>query len=109
MDSVTLRLFARIDLLPSREGGRQNALRGPISYRPNHNFSDAANPEMCIGKIDLVEGQTLEPGASMDLELILIARPELAQELRVGRKWRLQEGMHLVGWGTILSMPGTED
>jgi hypothetical protein len=109
MDSVTLRLFARIDLLPSSEGGRQNALRGPVSYRPNHNFFDAANPEMCIGKIDLVEGQTLEPGASMDLELILIARPELAQELRVGRKWRLQEGMHLVGWGTILSMPGTED
>ena len=109
MGTVALRLLARIDLLPSREGGRQTALRGPVSYRPNHNFFDADNREMCIGAIDLAEGQTLEPGASMDLQLVLMTWPELARDLRVGRRWRLQEGKHLIGWATILAMPGSED
>lgn len=45
MDSNRLHVRARIELLPNNDGGRLAVLRGPVSYRPNHNFFDAPNGE----------------------------------------------------------------
>lgn len=74
------------------------------SYRPNHNFGDAENRQMDIGYIDFPEGQSLLPGQSREINVTFFFRPELEEVLSPGRRWRIQEGAHLVGYGTVLDV-----
>ena len=106
MDSDQLAIRAHIELIATSDGGRHSPLRGPVSYRPNHNFFGEANREMCMGAIDLSDGQTLAPGGEIDVEMVLLAWPALTQAIQVGRRWRMQEGGQLVGWGTVLEVIG---
>jgi hypothetical protein len=104
MDLDQVRTRARLELLPTSDGGRQEVLWGPVRYRPNHNFFGEADREMCMGEIELVEGQALAPGEAMSIEMTLWTWPALTRDLHEGRRWRLQEGAQLVGWGTILEL-----
>ena len=103
MDLEPLTISARIELLSAAEGGRKKALHGPISYRPNHNFFGKDDREMCMGTIELTDRQSLAPGEAMNLDMTLWLWPALAREVDIGRRWRIQEGEQLVGWGTVLS------
>jgi translation elongation factor EF-Tu-like GTPase len=106
MDLDQFAIRACIELIATSDGGRHSPLRGPLSYRPNHNFFGEANREMCIGTIDLSEGQTLAPGEAMEVGMVLLAWPALTQAIQVGRRWRMQEGARFVGWGTVLELIG---
>lgn len=104
MDLDQVRIRARIELCPTSDGGRQAALRGPVRYRPNHNFFGEGDREMCMGEIELGEGQLLAPGEATNIEMTLWTWPALTGDLHVGRRWRLQEGARLIGWGTVLEL-----
>ena len=97
---------AKIELLSTQDGGRKKPLRGPVSYRPNHNFFGENDREMLMGPIELAEGQSIAPGESVDVNMTLWLWPPLVSELRVGQRWRIQEGAQLVGWGEVLNIFG---
>lgn len=103
MASATgIRVLANICLLSEAEGGRSTSLNG--WYGPNHNFGGAGDREMDTGFIEFPEGVTLSPGGSVDVELTFGIRPGLDQVVVPGRRWRIQEGKRLVGFGTVLAM-----
>ncbi len=73
-------------------------------YRPNHNFGDAEDRDMDIGRIVFPEGEALQPGESMERNIEFFDRPGLSEILTPGRQWRIQEGPSLVGVGTVLEV-----
>ena len=95
---------ARIHFLTTEEGGRTTPLLGKSSYRPNHNFFGAKDSNMTIGFINLGEGEKIMPGDTIEKEMNLLVWPELIREIFEGREWRIQEGAHLVGIGTVLKV-----
>lgn len=104
MASDQILIMATIRLLTAAEGGRHAPLVGPSSYRPNHNFGEAQDLMMCIGSIELAEGERILPGETVQKDLLLFIWPELAPEIVVGREWRIQEGKKLVAIGTVLEV-----
>jgi elongation factor Tu len=97
-----LNVKAEISLLPTAESGRTSPVFG--SYRPNHNFFGPHDREMTIGAIDLPEGVKLHPGQSIELPITFWWWPGLEGQIYPGRKWRIQEGHHLVGIGKVLEL-----
>ncbi len=108
MDGVVIRARAMIRLLATSEGGRTSPIRG--SYRPNHNFFGPADRAMMVGFIDLPEDSKLRPGESMEASIAFWQAPGLDDLLYPGRQWRIQEGLRLVGIGTVLAVlpPGDD-
>jgi elongation factor Tu len=102
MNDESIRIRARVRLLPTSESGRTVPIRG--SYRPNHNFFDPENINMTIGFLDLPEGTDLHPGESIELPITLWNWPGLKGQIYPGREWRIQEGGRLVGIGTVLEV-----
>ena len=103
MASATgIRVLAKICLLSEAEGGRSTPLNG--WYGPNHNFGSVGDREMDTGFIEFPEGVTPSPGACVDVELTFWNRPGLDQVVVPGRRWRIQEGKRLVGFGTVLAI-----
>lgn len=97
-----IRVRARIALLPSAISGRTIPVRG--SYRPNHNLGAPDDRKMDIAFIEFAEGEMLNPGETIEREIIFWDRPGLSAALIVGREWRIQEGARLVGVGTVLEV-----
>ena len=104
MGDCTISVEANIRFLTTEQGGRQTALSGNGSYRPNHNFSNPDDPVMCIGFIELDEGERVAPGDSLHKTITFLASSEIAAEIREGREWRIQEGGKLVAIGTVLKV-----
>jgi translation elongation factor EF-Tu-like GTPase len=102
MENHRLRIEARIHFLSTEEGGRRSPLQGGGSYRPNHNFFGPDNREMCVGSIDLAEGEQVAPGDTIEKALTLWIFPSVGREIQEGREWRIQEGGKLVATGTIM-------
>jgi hypothetical protein len=59
---------------------------------------------MAIGYIDLPNGSELRPGESMELSINFLSFPALSGQVYPGREWRIQEGVKLVGIGTVLEV-----
>jgi hypothetical protein len=95
---ITVRAYIR--LLPGCQGSRQG------KWRPNHNFLQPGDPDpdMAIGQIDVPEGTALHPGESIERVMTFLYGPRLDGLIMPGREWRIQEGPHLVGIGTILEI-----
>ena len=104
MDHGQVRVEARIHFLSTAEGGRSSALQGGSSYRPNHNFFGPDDREMCMGSIELAEGEQVAPGDTIVKAITLWIYPAVEPEIRQGREWRIQEGGKLVATATILSV-----
>ena len=104
MTDDRVRLRASIQFLSTEEGGRSSPLLGGGSYRPNHNFFGPDDREMCMGFIELPEGQQVAPGETIQTEMTLWIYPTVKPEISVGRQWRIQEGARLVAVGTILEI-----
>lgn len=102
MTEAGIRIRARIELLPSSDGGRTAPVRG--SYRPNHNFGGPEDREMTVGFLDFADGQSLSPGETTEIEMTLWPRPGLTENVLPGRTWRIQEGGRLVGFGIVLEV-----
>ena len=94
-----LRVRAQLRLLTEAEGGK----RTPIAsgYRPNHNFAGPENRSMCVGQIDLMYRERLNPGETAVVSITFQPSSALPKSLQPGRSWRVQEGARLVGIATI--------
>jgi elongation factor Tu len=101
-DEKILRARVEIRRLSIAEGGRDGPLTG--AFRPNHNFSGPDAIDFALGLVTLPEGTVLQPGESAAAEIIFIASPALAAEIRAGREWRVQEGKKLLAIGTVLEL-----
>ena len=102
MEHDQVRVEARIHFLSAAEGGRSSSLQGGSSYRPNHNFFGPDERDMCMGVIELADGEQVPPGDTIAKTIILTIFPGVKLEIRQGREWRIQEGAKLVATGTIL-------
>ncbi len=102
MSTDYISVMATVRMLPTAQSGRTAPIKG--SYRPNHNFFAADNPNMTVGFIDIPEGRALLPGDAMELPIKFWNWPGLEQQVYPGREWRIQEGFKLVGIGTILQI-----
>jgi len=100
--STGIRIKACIELLASTSGGRMLPVRG--SYRPNHNFGGPNSHEFEIGFLDFPEGEFLSPGESKEMEITLWMRSGLVESISPGKKWRIQEGHQLMGFGIVLEV-----
>ena len=79
-------------------------MSGGVSYRPSHNFFGLDDREMCMGFIQLPEARQVAPRDTIQIGMTLWIYPALKPEIRVGRQWRIQEGLKLVAVGTILEV-----
>lgn len=104
MSDDHVRVRASIQFLSTQDGGRSSPLLGGVSYRPNHNFFGPDDRDMCMGSIELPEGQQVAPGDTIQTEMTFWIYPALKPEIRGGRQWRIQEGGKLVAMGTILEV-----
>ena len=102
MENDQVRVEARIHFLSTEEGGRSSPLLGGGSYRPNHNFFGPDDRDVCMGFIELAEGERVDPGDTIEKTITLLTFPSVDHEIREGREWRIQEGPKLVATGTIL-------
>lgn len=59
---------------------------------------------MCIGLIELPEGEQVAPGDTIQTEMTLWIYPAVKVEIGAGRQWRIQEGGKLVAVGKILEV-----
>ena len=104
-----VRVKARIRFLSTEEGGRRSPLQGGGSYRPNHNFFGPDAREMCMGFIELADGEQVAPGDTIQKDLTLTIFPAVQPDIIEGRNWRIQEGGQLVAVGTILKVLDPQD
>ncbi|MBX9664781.1 hypothetical protein [Novosphingobium sp.] len=104
MPTDQIRLKASIRFLSTEEGGRTSPLSGGYSYRPNHNFFEPDDRNMCIGSIELEEGKLVLPGETIQTEITILFDPTKEPEFIVGREWYIQEGRKPVALGTILEV-----
>ncbi|WP_179640934.1 hypothetical protein [Sphingomonas guangdongensis] len=102
MNGDWVRVLARIAFLTPEQGGRTHSLEGPSSYRPNHNFFGPDDRDMCMGFIEIAEGERVQPGDTIEKAISLSVFPEVQDQFREGREWRVQEGGRLVAIGHIL-------
>lgn len=103
-ESETVDVVARVRLLTTEEGGRAHPLIGSHPYRPNHNFFDADNIVMCVGQLDIVGSGPKYPGDTFECPIRLILPLALANNMRPGREWRIQEGRKLVAEAELVEL-----
>jgi len=104
MASDHIRIRSRILFLTAHDGGRTVALRGPASYRPNHDFSNGTTSDRAMGHITLEAGEVIEPGDTVIRDVDLFIWPEIIPALRQGLSWSICEGPRQVAIGTVLGI-----
>lgn len=105
MTLITARCM--LHLLPTREGGRSVAVRS--NFRPNHNFDEGRSPlTMYIGSVVMGPDEYLEPGEFAEVIFQFTDDGALRDKIYPGRKWTIQEGLKVVGYGEILAVIGDE-
>ena len=93
---------ALLTLLSTKDGGRKTPIIGKL--RPNHNFSDENNRLMYIGQIEIGEGESLAPGETKQVTVVFLNVRGISEHLKVGRVWRVQEGLKLIGTAKVISI-----
>lgn len=90
---------AELTLYATEDGGKSRPITK--NYRPNHNFDWPKKERMFIGQVELNEGEWLHPGETKIVNITFLGAKGLLELLTIDRKWRIQEGSHLVGEATI--------
>ena len=96
------RVLARISMLSSEQGGPSGPRRA--KYRPNHNFGAPENRTFYIGQVEIPEGTEIQPGTTRDLVVTFFNVRGIAELAKVGAKWRIQEGQHLMAIAEVLEL-----
>ncbi|HEV7427412.1 MAG TPA: hypothetical protein VGQ46_13690 [Thermoanaerobaculia bacterium] len=91
-----------MQVLSTEEGGRTSPFRA--QYRPNHNFGDSENRHFYIGQVEVPEGESVAPGETRELAITFLAVVGVAEKLKPGRRWRIQEGAKLVALAEVLAV-----
>ena len=102
ISSEALYVEASFHLLPTDDGGRKTPVTG--NFRPNHNFGNRKNTDFYIGEIKFAEDDWMFPGETRNVRVRFLNVQGLEELLEVGRKWRIQECMHLVGEATVTNI-----
>ena len=97
-----VRVLARVQVLSSEEGGRTSPFRA--QYRPNHNFGAPESRHFYIGQVEIPEGESVAPGETRELVITFLPVVGVAEELKPGRRWRIQEGAKLVALAEVLAV-----
>lgn len=92
----TLKLRAKLYLLPTARGGRQTPIKEGV-YRPL--FSLGPTSASC--RIDKIDGGMLAPGGEAEVSMTLVQPDRFGAALRVGEQFDLLEGSRAVGRGVI--------
>jgi elongation factor Tu len=97
-----IRVLARISVLRTEDGG----CKGPFTlhFRPNHNFGGPEDRVFYIGQVEVPEGTWIYPGETRNLPITFLNVRGLAELLHVGRRWRIQEGGHLIAIAGVLAL-----
>lgn len=90
-----------MELLPTAMGGRSGPTFG--SYRPDHNFGDENNRSLFSGFFEIPADEKFYPGDARELVVTFREGALVAKRLSLGARWRIQEGLRLVGYGTALA------
>lgn len=96
------RILARISMLSTEQGGTSGPRRA--KYRPNHNFGAPENRTFYIGQVEIPEGTEILPGTTRDLVVTFFNVRGIAELVKVGVKWRIQEGPNLVANAEVLEL-----
>ena len=97
-------VLARVRFLATEEGGRSSPITG--IYRPSHNFGAPDGRQFYIGQLVIPEGAQILPGETHDLYVTFLNGAHLAEQLRVGRSWRIQDGARHVATAEVLAVVG---
>tara|TARA_B100000745_G_scaffold282234_1_gene215443 strand:- start:10 stop:339 length:330 start_codon:yes stop_codon:yes gene_type:complete len=100
ISSEPLVVKASLHLLSTKQGGRKVPVTG--KFRPNHNFGSRQNTEFYIGEIFFEGGDCMFPGETREVTVRFLYVEGLASRLQPGFKWRIQEGMCLIGEATVI-------
>lgn len=95
----SIKVEAVVTMLPSHESGREKGVTS--GYRPNHNFGSPEDVEMRMGQMKVINDEWIEPGESKPVEIHFLMPEDYVIDLFPGLKWRIQEGIRLVGCGQI--------
>jgi hypothetical protein len=101
-DGAPIDVLAEVRFLTALEGGKSSPVRG--RYRPNHNFGMPADRLTYIGQIEFAPGDEVAPGECRRVHIRFLSGGGLRELLSVGREWRIQEGSHLVAYGTVVEL-----
>ena len=99
-----IRVLARISFLTTENGGLKMPIR-PL-FRPNHNFGAPDERVFYIGQVEIPQGTQIQPGQTCDLTVTFLNVRGLAEQLQLGRSWRIQAGPTLVAIAQVLSIQG---
>lgn len=97
-----IRVQARVHMLSAQEGGRTSPVT--TRYRPNHNFGGATDLTFYIGQFEVPGNRWIESGETAELVVEFLNVVGIAELLRPGRRWRIQEGGKLVGEAEVISV-----
>jgi hypothetical protein len=100
-DRPARNVVARLSLSPRSAGGHD--VPHGYAYRPNHNFGGPEDRAFYIGQVD-VPPEGLRAGESCIAGVTFLNGLGLDELLRVGRKWRIQEGPKLVATAEVLEV-----
>jgi len=92
-------IVAEIELLPAEASGKTRGYRSGV--RPNHFFAD--NKFSIIGVVTFGGPEVLELGMKCNARVRFLW-PEDLHAPKMGERWRIQEGSHLVGRGRVVAM-----
>jgi translation elongation factor EF-Tu-like GTPase len=97
-----IRVLARISVIPTEQGGR----KGPFTtnFRPNHNFGGCDDRIFYIGTVDVLDETWVYPGETRELPVTFLNVRGIAELLKAGRKWRIQEGGRLIADAEVLAL-----
>jgi elongation factor Tu len=97
-----VRVLARVKVLSAEEGGRTSPFQA--KSRPNHNFGGPENRYFYIGQVEIPEGESVAPGETRELMITFLPVIGIVEELKLGRRWRIQEGGKLVAFAEVLAV-----
>lgn len=98
LSSITYNIKAKISLLPTDLGGRQNPVA--TGYRPALAFNTAQH---FSGEIELLDQKQLNPGDSGSVFIRLIPAKHIRKNLKSNDAFTLNEGSKAIGSGIIVS------
>ncbi|PLY00817.1 MAG: hypothetical protein C0622_08220 [Desulfuromonas sp.] len=98
-DPGAIDVIAEVTMFAEKEGGRHTPFF--TGYSPNHNFGEADNRSMYVGRIYLDNGDSVAPGEKKEVRIRFLNAGDLEELLTPRREWRIQEGLRLVGKGTV--------
>jgi elongation factor Tu len=98
----TLRVRAQLHAHRTDEGGRQRSIHS--GYRPDLNFGSPESREFYVGAVTWPDDAVVRPGESREVVVEFINARGLAEQLAVGRSWRIQEGSRLVATAKVLEI-----